>query len=164
MIHWRIDMEETFVIEDNDEFTVYQPTSDNQESIFGLTGNQKKKKLIINKQNKKIMRLLNENVDENKLLIECFNENLTLYDYWKSDVQYVGVILKPIFIKDGTKFPEDVRFRIMIEDLDRHIVCNPNTMKILLEKYDDNISIQVNSFESEDDCNKYHDRLNEKRK
>ena len=42
-------MEETFVIEDNDEFTVYQPTSENQESIFGLTGNQKKKKLIINK-------------------------------------------------------------------------------------------------------------------
>ena len=110
------------------------------------------------------MRLLNENVDENKLLIECFNENLTLYDYWKSDVQYVGIILKPIFIKDGTKFPEDVRFRIMIEDLDRHIVCNPNTMKILLEKYDNDISIQVNSFESEDDCNKYHDRLNEKRK
>ena len=90
-------MSDCFVIENGDEFSIYVPTSENQESYFGLVGKQVKKKKVINKQNKMILRHLNENVDENsgKLFsMKFFTAFLPLYI--KSINEQMDTLMTPI--------------------------------------------------------------------
>ena len=112
-------------IEEN-EVSIITPTAIVMENYFGIRGKKKNRKNQQQTQHNDIMKYINE-FRGLRLLTSFLESRITVID--KSDnEEYEGKILKHLLLfsintKKKPSIPEDIRFRIMVEKIDKHILC-----------------------------------------